>query len=77
VLPSASRAIVRPPEAEPVRAARRLVAIASETSGPPSIDRTQLRTMANAGTVATSKPSKSKARVIGTVAIPATRRSHH
>ena len=36
--PSASSAIVRPPDADPVSAASTLVATASETSGPPSID---------------------------------------
>ena len=37
--------MVRPPEAEPVSAARMLVATASETSGPPSMPSTQSRTM--------------------------------
>src|SRR5215472_11051188 len=60
MLPSASRAIVRPPEAEPVRAAKRLVAIARETSGPPAIDSTQLRTMANAGIAATTAPKPTR-----------------
>ena len=58
--PSASSAIVRPPEAEPVSAASTLVATASETSGPPSIDSTQSRTTAKAGSAATTAPKPTR-----------------
>src|SRR5262245_51895492 len=52
--------MVRPPEAEPVSAARMLVAIASDTSGPPSIASTQSRTTANAGSAATTAPKPTR-----------------
>src|SRR5271169_3024541 len=52
--------MVRPPDAEPVMAERMLVATASQMSGPPSIDRTQSRTMANAGTAATTAPKPTR-----------------
>src|SRR5215813_4013283 len=59
-LPRASSAMVRPPEAEPVSAASTLVATASDTSGPPSIDSTQSRTAANAGSTATTAPKPTR-----------------
>src|SRR5690606_41037246 len=46
--PSASSAIVRPPEAEPVSAASTLVASARDTSGPPSIASTHARKIGRA-----------------------------
>src|SRR5580700_10895306 len=52
--------MVRPPEAEPVMADSRLLATASETSGPPSIDSTHWRTMAKAGTAATTAPKPTR-----------------
>ena len=52
--------MVRPPEAEPVSAARTLVAIASETSGPPWIERSQSRTRAKAGRAATTAPKPTR-----------------
>src|SRR5438270_33900 len=52
--------MVRPPDAEPVMAARMLVATASETSGPPPIDSTQSRTTLNAGTAATTAPKPTR-----------------
>ena len=58
--PSASSAIVSPPEAEPVRAASTFVDTASETSGPPSIDKTHSRTMAKAGNAATTAPKPTR-----------------
>src|SRR5262249_53264774 len=60
VSPSASSAIVRPPEAEPVSAASTFVDTASDTSGPPSIDSTQSRTMAKAGNAATTAPNPTR-----------------
>src|SRR5262245_24737145 len=48
--------MVGSPEAEPVSAARTFVATASETRGPPSMDRTKSRTMAKAGSAATTAP---------------------
>ena len=51
-----------PPEAEPVSAASTLVATASETSGPPSIDSTQSRTIAKAGSAATDRAEADQAR---------------
>src|SRR5262249_12312945 len=59
-LPSASSAMVRPPEAEPVSAASTLVATASDTSSPPSIDSTQSRTAAKAGSAATTAPKPTR-----------------
>src|ERR1700729_1658247 len=52
--------MVMPPEAEPVSAARMLVATASETRGPPPIDSTQSRTTANAGSIATTAPNPTR-----------------
>ena len=52
--------MVRPPEAEPVSAARTLVATASDTSGPPSIASTQSRTRAKAGSAATTAPKPTR-----------------
>src|SRR6185437_12429865 len=52
--------MVRPPEAEPVSAERTFVATASETSGPPPIDRTQSRTTAKAGSAATTAPKPTR-----------------
>src|SRR6185295_13959259 len=52
--------MVRPPDADPVSAARMLVATASETSGPPSIARTQSRTIVNAGSEATTAPKPTR-----------------
>src|SRR6478672_12515064 len=52
--------MVNPPEAEPVRAARTFVAMASETSGPPEIDSTQSRTIAKAGSAATTAPNPTR-----------------
>src|SRR5262245_62476907 len=52
--------MVNPPEADPVIAANKLVETASETSGPPSIDKTQSRTTANAGTAATTAPKPTR-----------------
>src|SRR5215472_9683683 len=49
--------MVNPPEAEPVNAARTLVATASETKGPPSIANTQSRTVAKAGSAAMTAPN--------------------
>ena len=50
----------RPPDAEPVSAARMLVATASETNSPPSIDSTQSRTASNAGMAATTDPKPTR-----------------
>src|SRR5262249_1390782 len=52
--------MVNPPDAEPVKAARTFVAIASETSGPPAIERTQSRTSAKAGIAATTAPNPTR-----------------
>ena len=52
--------MVRPPDADPVSAARMLVATASETSGPPSIASTQSRTIVNAGSEATTAPNPTR-----------------
>src|SRR6187200_1683759 len=52
--------MVRPPEAEPVSAARMLVATASETKGPPPIPSTQSRTIWKAGTAATTAPKPTR-----------------
>ena len=60
VAPSASSAIVRPPEAEPVSAARMLVATASDTSGPPPMPSTASRTTSNAGSAATTAPKPTR-----------------
>src|SRR6187401_606389 len=49
-----------PPEADPVRAARTLVATASDASGPPPIDSTQSRTTAKAGSAATTAPKPTR-----------------
>src|ERR1700721_553406 len=55
-----------PPEAEPVRAASTLVATASETNGPPSIESTQSRTVANAGNIATTAPKPTRLATLST-----------
>src|SRR5438067_4631522 len=52
--------MVKPPEAEPVSAASTLVATARETSGPPSIARTQSRTAAKAGRSAITAPKPTR-----------------
>src|ERR1700748_2140122 len=52
--------MVRPPDAEPVSAARILVATASETSGPPSMPRTHAFTASNAGNDATPAPKPTR-----------------
>ncbi len=52
--------MVSPPEAEPVSAASTLVATASDTSGPPSIDNTHSRTSAKAGRAATTEPKPTR-----------------
>src|SRR6266851_2723668 len=58
--------MVSPPEAEPVRAARILVATASDTSGPPSIPSTQSRTTAKAGSAATTAPNPTRLATLNT-----------
>src|SRR5262245_4724774 len=58
--------MVSPPDAEPVSAASTLVATASETSGPPPIDRTQSRTAANAGMAATTAPKPTRLATLNT-----------
>ena len=58
--------MVRPPEAEPVSAARMLVATASETSGPPSIASTQSRTTSKAGSAATTAPKPTRLATLST-----------
>src|SRR5207237_7501438 len=50
----------------PVMADSRLVATASETSGPPSIDNTHSRTMAKAGTAATTAPNPTRLATLST-----------
>src|SRR4029077_19021261 len=62
--------MVRPPDAGPVSAARILVATASETSGPPSMPRTQAFTASNAGNDATTapKPTRLATLMIGSAA---------
>ena len=55
-----------PPEAEPVSAASTLVATASETSGPPPIDSTHSRTIANAGSAATTAPKPTRLATVTT-----------
>src|SRR5262245_59919129 len=52
--------MVSPPDAEPVSAASRLVATASETSGPPPMPSTQSRTTANAGIAASTAPNPTR-----------------
>src|SRR5450755_1821785 len=52
--------MVKPPDADPVSAASTLVATASPTSGPPSIDSTASRTIANAGSAATTAPKPTR-----------------
>ena len=66
MLPSTSSAIVRPPDAEPVSEASTFVATASETSGPPSIDSTQSRTIPNAGRAATTEPKPTRLATLST-----------
>src|SRR5882757_9242615 len=56
-----------PPEADPVSAASRLVAIASETNGPPSIESTQSRTVANAGSMAMTAPKPTRLATLNAV----------
>src|SRR5262249_54781975 len=60
VSPSASRAIVIPPDADPVSDASITVATASETSGPRPIESTQSRTTVNAGSAATTAPNPTR-----------------
>src|ERR1700752_4821675 len=62
--------MVRPPEAEPVSAARILVATASDTSGPPSMPSTQAFTASKAGSDATTapKPTRLATLMIGSTA---------
>ena len=55
-----------PPDAEPVKAERIFVDRASETSGPPSMDSTQSRTISNAGTAATTAPKPTKLATLST-----------
>src|SRR5262245_64959302 len=52
--------MVIPPEAEPVSAASTLVATASETKRPPPTDNTHSRTIANAGSIATTAPNPTR-----------------
>src|SRR5262245_2948943 len=52
--------MVMPPEADPVRAASTLVATASETSGPPPIDRSHWLTTAKPGKAATTAPKPTR-----------------
>src|SRR4051812_20336371 len=52
--------MVRPPEAEPVRADRALVDAASETRGPPPTPSTASRTTAKAGIAATTAPNPTR-----------------
>src|SRR5215467_10082544 len=52
--------MVRPPDAEPVSAARMLVARASDTSGPPSMPSTQAFTASKAGSDATTAPKPTR-----------------
>src|SRR5262245_59261930 len=49
-----------PPEADPVNAASTLVAMASDTSGPPPIESTQLLTTAKPGSAATTAPKPTR-----------------
>src|SRR5258708_18889511 len=58
--PSASSAMVNPPDAEPVRAASTLVATANDTSGPPPMLSTASRTTAKAGIAATTAPKPTR-----------------
>src|SRR6202035_3205402 len=60
VAPSASSAMVNPPDAEPVSAASTLVATASDTNGPPPILSTASRTTAKAGIAATTAPNPTR-----------------
>jgi len=62
VAPSASSAMVRPPDAEPVSAARMLVATESETNGPLAIPRTHTFTALKAGNDATHCAEADQAR---------------
>ena len=55
-----------PPDAEPVNAERIFVDRASETSGPPSMDNTQSRTISNAGTAATTAPKPTRLATLST-----------
>src|SRR3954447_803227 len=52
--------MVSPPDAEPVRAASKLVATASDTNGPPPMPSTQSRTTAKAGSAATTAPKPTR-----------------
>src|SRR5215467_7379534 len=52
--------MVRPPDAEPVRADSTLVATARETRGPPPRPSTQSRTRAKAGRAATTAPNPTR-----------------
>src|SRR3954463_15161051 len=52
--------MVRPPDAEPVSAARMLVATASETSGPLSMPSTHVLTTSKAGNDATTAPNPTR-----------------
>jgi hypothetical protein len=58
--PSASSAIVRPLDADPVNFDGTLVASASETSGPPPIDSTHSRTATKAGKAAMTAPKPTR-----------------
>src|SRR3981189_703079 len=62
--------MVRPPDADPVSAARILVATASETSGPPSMPGTHAFTASKAGNDATTapKPTRLATLMIGSTA---------
>src|SRR5262245_19029970 len=52
--------MVSPPDAEPVSAAKILVATASDTNGPPSMAITQSRTAPKAGNDATTAPNPTR-----------------
>src|SRR5215469_9034466 len=52
--------MVNPPDADPVNAANTFVDTARPTSGPPSMPSTQSRTIANAGSVATTLPNPTR-----------------
>lgn len=58
--PAISSAMVRPPEADPVRAESTLVATASETRGPPPIPSTHSRTTTKDGSAATTAPNPTR-----------------
>src|SRR5262249_49526312 len=60
VSPSASSAIVMPPDADPVREASTLTATARDASGPPPIESTHSRTTVNPGSSATTAPNPTR-----------------